>query len=80
MDLFPRGAAPPGENALEGTVEDVIYQGEIVRVLVATSGGGSLTVALRNGGQLARPLGWARVDAVLVAWRPDDCRILERDG
>jgi spermidine/putrescine ABC transporter ATP-binding subunit len=79
MDLFPEGGAPPGQNALDGTVEDVIYQGEMMRVLVATRGGGRLTVALRNRGQLARPLTWARGDAVLVGWRPEDCRILERD-
>jgi len=79
MDLFPPGEAPPDRNTLAGTVEDVIYQGEMMRVLVAAAGGMRLTVALRNRGQLARPLAWARGDAVEVAWPPEDGRLLERD-
>ena len=80
MDLFPPGAAPEGANALPGVVEDVVYQGEVMRVLVAMPGGARLTIALRNRGQLRRPLAWSRGDAVLVGWQPDDGRVLEREA
>ena len=36
-----------------------------------------MTVALRNEGQLINPLPWRRGDAATVAWRPEDCQILE---
>jgi ABC-type Fe3+/spermidine/putrescine transport system ATPase subunit len=80
MDLGPPGEAPPGASALPGVVDDVIYQGEMIRILVALEGGGSrLTIALRNEGQLSRPLAWARGDAVLVSWRPEDGQLLEQE-
>jgi spermidine/putrescine transport system ATP-binding protein len=77
MDLFPPHGVPAGENALHGTVDEVIYLGEMMRVLVATPGGARLTVALRNEGQLTRPLDWRRGDPVAVGWRPEDCQLLE---
>jgi spermidine/putrescine transport system ATP-binding protein len=79
MDLLPPADAPPDRNTLEGVVEDVIYQGEMMRVLVAVTGGVRLTVALRNRGQLTRPLAWARGDVVRVGWRPEAGRLLERE-
>ncbi|HEV8355510.1 MAG TPA: ABC transporter ATP-binding protein [Gemmatimonadales bacterium] len=80
MDLGPPGAAPSGANALAGAVDDVIYQGEMIRILVALEQGGArLTIALRNEGQLGRPLAWARGDAVLVTWRPEDGQLLEEE-
>ena len=90
-DLSPRGAVPPGRNALDGVVDEVIYTGEMVRVLVTLTASGSpdpqipgstshrFTIALRNTGQLARPLHWSRGDPVSVSWRPEDARLLE-DG
>jgi hypothetical protein len=44
------------------------------------AGGAGLTIALRNRGQLRRPLAWSRGDAVLVGWQPDDGRVLEREA
>jgi spermidine/putrescine ABC transporter ATP-binding subunit len=76
-DLFPRNAVPPGENALPGTVGDVVYQGEMMRVRVAIADGSSLVVAVRNEGQLTRPLEWSRGDQVMVGWRPEDSQLLE---
>lgn len=84
-DISPRGEVSPGRNALDGVVDEVIYSGEIVRVLVAlTDHRPPLTthrfsVALRNTGQLTRPLSWSRGDLVSVSWRPEDARPLE-DG
>jgi ABC-type Fe3+/spermidine/putrescine transport system ATPase subunit len=77
MDLDAPDAAPSGANAVPGAVDDIIYQGEMIRVLVRRPHGDRLTVGLRNPGQLTRPLGWSRGDAVTVHWRPEDCQTLE---
>ncbi|HEU5217992.1 MAG TPA: ABC transporter ATP-binding protein [Gemmatimonadales bacterium] len=76
-DLFPRDAVPAGENALPGTIADVVYQGEMMRVRVTVGHGGSLVVAVRNEGQLTRPLAWKPGDAVAVGWRPEDSQLLD---
>jgi len=84
-DLSPRGEAPPGRTALEGTVDEVIYTGEMIRVMIAldrptvrpSDRPHRFTVALRNAGQLTRPLSWAPGDLVSVSWRPEDARVLE---
>ena len=76
-DLFTPDSVPPGENALPGTVEAVVYQGEMMRVRVALADRSSLVVALRNEGQLTRPLQWKRGDQVAVGWRPEDSQLLE---
>ncbi len=79
MDVFPPDAVPPGENALTGTIRDIIYLGETIHVIVSVPGTGDVRVALRNEGQLIKPLQWKRGDAAAVAWLPEDCQILEED-
>jgi spermidine/putrescine ABC transporter ATP-binding subunit len=77
LDLSAPGEAPAGENALAGTVQDVIYLGETMHVQVALGDGTPMRVALRNEGQLIKPLRWRRGDACLVTWLPEDCQVLE---
>ena len=77
LDLVRPGHVPPGENALCGSVRDVIYLGETMHVVVSLPGGTDMTVALRNEGQLINPLPWRRGDEAVVAWKPEDCQILE---
>jgi spermidine/putrescine transport system ATP-binding protein len=79
LDIVPPNAVPPGENALRGSVRDVVYLGETMHVVVTVPGGTDVTVALRNEGQLINPLPWRRGDEAAVAWRPDDCQILEEE-
>ncbi len=79
MDVQRPDSVPPGENALVGTVKDIIYLGETMHVIVAVPESGDVTVALRNEGQLIKPLAWKRGDAAAVAWLPEDCQILEED-
>jgi spermidine/putrescine transport system ATP-binding protein len=79
LDVCRPGEAPAGENALAGTIQEVIYLGETLHVLVGLPGGGRATVALRNEGQLTRPLSWKAGDPVVVAWKPEDCQVLEED-
>jgi spermidine/putrescine ABC transporter ATP-binding subunit len=77
MDLWRPDAVPAGENAVAGTIQDVIYLGETMHVLVRVPHVGNVTVAVRNEGQLIKPLPWKRGDAAAVAWLPEDCQILE---
>jgi spermidine/putrescine ABC transporter ATP-binding subunit len=77
LDVVATDAVPPDENALAGGVRDVVYLGETIHVRVALDDGTHVAVALRNEGQLTKPLPWKRGDAVAVAWRPEDCQILE---
>jgi spermidine/putrescine transport system ATP-binding protein len=77
MDVWSPDGVPTGENALNGVVREMIYLGETMHVIVAVPGTGDVTVALRNEGQLIKPLRWKRGDAAAVAWLPEDCRILE---
>ena len=56
---------------------DVIYLGETMHVLVDIAEGEAITVALRNEGQLIKPLPWRPGEAVAVGWLPEDCQLLE---
>jgi len=77
MDLFLPGQVPAGENSILGTVRDVIYLGETMHVIVDGAEAEAMTVAVRNEGQLIKPLPWRRGDAVAVGWLPEDCQVLE---
>jgi putative spermidine/putrescine transport system ATP-binding protein len=72
------GSLPAGHSARTGTVEEVMYQGEMLRVLVRLAPGQRCTVALRNDGSLPRPLPWSSGALVRVGWDPADARVLER--
>jgi len=65
---------------LMGTIREIIYLGETLHVLVHLPGNRSATVAVRNEGQLARPISWKKGEEVAVAWKPEDCQVLEDDA
>ena len=71
------GGLPAGHSERVGVVEEVIYQGEMLRVLVRLDSAERCTVALRNDGSLPRPLPWFRGAPVRVGWDPAEARILE---
>ena len=77
MDVWRSESVPEGENAVDGTIRDVIYLGETMHVIVTVPGCEDVTVAVRNEGQLIKPLPWKRGDQAAVAWLPEDCQILE---
>jgi spermidine/putrescine transport system ATP-binding protein len=77
MDVCRPAEVPPGENALAGEIRDVIYLGETMHVMVTLRDGNDVKVAVRNEGQLIKPLPWKRGDAAAVAWLPEDCQVLE---
>jgi spermidine/putrescine ABC transporter ATP-binding subunit len=77
MDVWQPDSVPPGENALRGQIRDIIYRGETMHVIVTVPGSGDVTVAVRNEGQLIKPLPWKKGQPASVAWLPEDCQILE---
>jgi len=77
MDVCGPDAVPPGENALAGVIREIIYLGETMHVIVTVPDAGDVTVAVRNEGQLIKPLQWKRGDPAAVAWLPEDCQVLE---
>jgi spermidine/putrescine ABC transporter ATP-binding subunit len=79
MDVWRPDAVPPGENALTGAIRDIIYLGETMHVIVTVPGSGDVTVAVRNEGQLIKPLQWKRGDTAAVAWLPEDSQVLEEE-
>jgi len=78
-DVWRPEEAPPDENAIPGVVRDVVYLGETVHVIVRLADGSDARIALRNEGQLIKPVPWRAGDDVSVGWRPEDCQVLE-DG
>ena len=77
LDLCGPDDAPGGENALPATIQGLAYLGETIHVRVTLANGDHMVVALRNEGQLIKPLAWRRGDRCLVVWRPEDCQVLE---
>jgi ABC-type Fe3+/spermidine/putrescine transport system ATPase subunit len=75
-DLFLPGQAPPAENALAGTITEIVFLGETLHVVVDIGGGTPVRVALRNEGILQNPLQWQVGQAVEVAWLPQDAQVL----
>jgi putative spermidine/putrescine transport system ATP-binding protein len=70
------GELPAGVTSRSGTVREVLYQGEMLRVIVAIEGETDCVVALRNDGASAQ---WTRGARVAVGWHSSDARRLE-DG
>jgi spermidine/putrescine transport system ATP-binding protein len=78
LDVLRPADVPADENSLLGRVLEVIYLGETLHVLVRV-GEKTIAVAVRNEGQLTRPLSFKSGEAVAIAWKVDDCQVLEDD-
>jgi spermidine/putrescine transport system ATP-binding protein len=78
LDVLRPADVPADENALPGRVLEVIYLGETLHVLVRI-GEKTISVAVRNEGQLTKPLTFKPGEDVAVAWKPEDCQVLEDD-
>jgi spermidine/putrescine transport system ATP-binding protein len=79
MDLVPPNEVPANENSANGKVREVFYLGEMMHIVVTLTEGTDVTVAIRNEGQLIKPLSWKVGDPAAVAWLPEDCQILESE-
>jgi spermidine/putrescine ABC transporter ATP-binding subunit len=77
MELYLPGQAPGNANTVKGKVREIFYLGETLHLVITLTEGRDITVALRNEGQLVRPLHWKIGDTASVAWLPEDCRLLE---
>jgi len=77
MDICRPDEVPPTENAVIGTIGDIIYLGETIHVVVSVPEVGNVKVAVRNEGQLLKPIAWKRGETVAVVWLPEECQILE---
>ncbi len=77
LDVCRPDAVPPGENAhpRHGPRCRLPRRNDARHRLAPSAP--DITVALRNEGQLINPLPWRRGDPATVAWRPEDCQILE---
>jgi len=78
LDVVAPADVPAGENHLLGHVLEVIYLGETLHVLVRVADK-TVSIAVRNEGQLTRPLSIKPRDAVALAWKAEDCQVLEDD-
>jgi hypothetical protein len=58
-------------------VQGLAYLGETIHVRVTLADGQIMVIALRNEGQLLKPLPWRPGDPCVVGWRPEDCQVLE---
>ena len=79
MDLVRPNEVPPNENSASGKVREIFYLGEMMHIVVTLAEGNDVTVAIRNEGQLIKPLAWKVGDPAAVAWLPEDCQILESE-
>ncbi len=77
--LCGEGAPPAGAEWRAGAVREVVYLGETIQVLVRLDDGAEARVALRNEGQVDRPLAWKAGDRAAVAWHDAAATALE-DG
>ncbi|MCB9543755.1 MAG: ABC transporter ATP-binding protein [Myxococcales bacterium] len=78
--LRPLDERPPvGHNTLPVTVRQIVYRGEMLHVRVALPDGHELTAAVRNEGQLRRPVAWSPGDTATLTWYIEDGRALEED-
>lgn len=71
------GEGLPGENALDGTVQEIIFLGETLHVLVTLDAGTVVRVALRNEGILMNPVAWHPGERVGVCWAVQDAQVLD---
>jgi hypothetical protein len=67
---------PPALSAVPGTIFELLYQGEMLRIVVALDAGSRATVAIRNDGSTSGAAAWTPGTAVQVVWSADDARSL----
>ncbi|MGH2614116.1 MAG: ABC transporter ATP-binding protein [Thermomicrobiales bacterium] len=65
--------AAPDMNAVSGTVEDVVFVGEMRRYVVLLPGGQRLVLKAQNRAGVQN---FDRGDPIRVCWNVDDCRIV----
>ena len=73
-------SAPGAEqNAIEGVLQDVLYQGPVTQFIVQPGSGPIVTVTQTNTAVTARRT-FNTGDKLFVAWAPEDCLLMGVDG
>jgi ABC-type Fe3+/spermidine/putrescine transport system ATPase subunit len=75
--LLPPGTVPDGLVCRPGTVEDALYRGDSVHVVVALDGSGTIRASVN--GPVDRSLPLHPGARVVAGWHPADCHLLEAD-
>ncbi|OFZ82010.1 MAG: hypothetical protein A2583_01350 [Bdellovibrionales bacterium RIFOXYD1_FULL_53_11] len=73
-----KSAPGPEQNALDGTIREILYQGPVTQFFVQLRDQ-ILIIAQPNTAVTARK-GFSGGDKVFVAWAPEDCLLMGRDG
>ena len=66
IDIHARGQAPEGQNSLDGTVTDTVYQGDHLRVVIETAAGRIIARTNRKAAE------WPNGTAVSLGFRAAD--------
>lgn len=71
----------PEQNSLEGVLKEVLYQGPVTQLLIQPKDGGGppLIITQPNTAVTARK-SFAIGDKLFVAWSPEDCLLMGREG
>lgn len=77
VELTGPDQAPGGQNMLPGRIRQVVYRGEMLHVRATLGDGSEMVAAMRNEGQLRRPVVWQEGTECAVTFSPDDTRVLE---
>ncbi|MGH7518493.1 MAG: ABC transporter ATP-binding protein [Gemmatimonadales bacterium] len=73
--LLAPGTPADGLVTRAGVVQDALYRGDAIQVIVALSDGDTIRASV--DGATAERSPWRAGDSVVVAWRPADCHELE---
>ena len=71
----------PEQNALEGILKEVLYQGSATQFFVALKdSSGPLLIATQPNTAVTAKKAFHSGDRVVLAWAPEDCLLMGRDG
>jgi spermidine/putrescine transport system ATP-binding protein len=77
VELTLPDETPPGQNVLPARIRQVVYRGEMLHVRATLGDGTDMVAAMRNEGQLRRPVSWREGAECAVVFSPEDARVLE---
>jgi spermidine/putrescine ABC transporter ATP-binding subunit len=75
-----KSAPGPEQNAVEGTLREILYQGAVTQFFVQPRDGGPVVIAAQPNTAVTARKAFNVGDRVHVAWAPEDCVLMGRDG
>jgi putative spermidine/putrescine transport system ATP-binding protein len=73
--LLRPGTSPEGLVCRPGVVQDALYRGDSMQVIVALREGGTIRASVSDGAAGSKP--WRPGDEIVAGWRAADCHPLE---